>query len=93
MPDLPTVAELGVPFNYVQWIGIAAPAATPPALVNRISGELAKVAKSQEIRAKLESDATLLVGTTPQRFREIIAEETARWTRLAKETGMKFSEQ
>jgi tripartite-type tricarboxylate transporter receptor subunit TctC len=90
MPDVPTVAELGVPFNYVQWIGIAAAAGTPPALVNRISAELAKVAKSPEINAKLDSDATLLVGSSPQRFREIIAEETSRWTRIARETGMKF---
>jgi tripartite-type tricarboxylate transporter receptor subunit TctC len=92
MPDLPTVAELGIPFNYVQWIGIAAPANTPSALVNRISAELVKVAKSPDIQARIAADATLLVGSTPQHLRELIAEETARWTRIAKETGMKFTD-
>jgi tripartite-type tricarboxylate transporter receptor subunit TctC len=91
MPDLPTVAELGIPFNYVQWIGIAAPAGTPPALVNRISAELVKVAKSPDIQTRIAADATLLVGSTPQHLRELIAEETARWTRIARETGMKFN--
>lgn len=90
MPDLPTVAELGIPFNYVQWIGIAAPAGTPSALVNRISAELAKVAKAPEILAKLDSDATVLVGSSPERLRSLIAEESARWTKIAKDTGMKF---
>ena len=92
MPDLPTVAEQGLPFNYVQWIGIAAPAGTPPALVNRISSELAKVAKAPEIMAKLDSDATILVGSTPERFRALIADETARWARIARESGIKFEQ-
>ena len=91
MPDLPTVAELGIPFNYVQWIGYAAPANTPPALANRIGAEMAKVAKAPDVLARIEADATMLVGSTPQRLRELMAEETARWTRIAKETGMKFS--
>ena len=90
MPDLPTVAEQGVPFNYVQWIGIVAPAGMPAALVNRISTELARVAKSPEILAKLDSDATVLVGSSPERLRDLIAEESSRWARIAKETGMKF---
>jgi tripartite-type tricarboxylate transporter receptor subunit TctC len=93
MPDLPTVAEQGIPFNYVQWIGIAAPAGTPPALVNRISAELAKVAKTPEILAKLDSDATVLVGSTPERLRSLITEESVRWTKIAKDTGMKFENQ
>ena len=93
MPDLPTVSEQGVPFDYVQWIGIAAPGGTPPALIRRISAELAKVAKTPEVEAKLEFDGTILVGSTPERFRDIVTEEISRWTRVAKETGMKFSEQ
>lgn len=92
-PDLPTAAEQGLTgFNYFQWIGIAAPAATPQPIIGRLHAELAKVAKSADILRKLEDDGTILVGTTPERFRQIYEDEAARWRKVARDINMKFSE-
>ncbi len=92
-PDLPTAAEQGLPgFNYFQWLGIAAPAATPQPIIVRLNAELAKVAKSAEVQRKLEDDGTILVGTSPERFRQIYEEESARLRKVAKDINMKFTE-
>ena len=92
-PDLPTAAEQGLPsFNYFQWLGISAPAATPQPIIARLNSELAKVAKSAEVLRKLEDDGTVLVGTSPERFRQILEEEAARLSKLAKDLNIKFTE-
>jgi tripartite-type tricarboxylate transporter receptor subunit TctC len=92
-PDLPTAAEQGLTgFNYFQWIGIAAPAATPQPIIARMNTELARVAKSADVQRKLEDDGTILVGTSPERFRQIYEEEAARWRKVARDINMKFSE-
>lgn len=93
VPDVPTMAEQGAPgFAYEQWIGIGVAGATPPAIVNRLSAELARAAKSPEIIAKLEDDGTVIVGSTPEEFRERIATEAARWRKVAQISGAKLAQ-
>ena len=93
LPDVPTVAEQGVPgFTYLQWIGIAAPAATPPAGVGRLHEELVKVARDPDILRRLHDDGTVAVASTPERFREQFREESARWRKVAAETGVRFTQ-
>jgi tripartite-type tricarboxylate transporter receptor subunit TctC len=92
LPDVPTIAEQGVPgFTYLQWIGIAAPAATPAAIVTKLNAELIKVAKDPEILRRLSDDGTVAVGSSPDRFKQIFQDEAARWRKVAAETGVKFT--
>jgi tripartite-type tricarboxylate transporter receptor subunit TctC len=93
LPDVPTVAEQGAPgFTYLQWIGIAVPAATPSAIVARLNEELVKVARDADILRRLHDDGTVAVASTPERFREQFREESARWRKVAAETGVRFTQ-
>ena len=89
LPDLPTIAEQGAPgYNASTFHGYAAPAGTPAAIVNRLSVEFAKVAKAADVADKLSADGGEAVGSTPQEFRALIAEETAIWKRVIRESGV-----
>ena len=91
LPDVPTVAEQGVPgFEYAPWLGFAVPRATPQPIVARLNADLVSVAKSPELAAKLADDATLMIGSTPEQFAQAIAAEYGRWRKLIDETGMKL---
>jgi tripartite-type tricarboxylate transporter receptor subunit TctC len=92
--DLPTVAEQGVPgFEYPSWFGVLAPPATPAPIVNKLSAELAKIAKLPDVVQKLgETDGSQMVGSTPEQFRKMIITETARWKKLVAETGIKLED-
>ena len=92
-PDMPTVAEQGVPdFDYSSWVGISAPARVPPAVISRLNGFFVKVLKDPVIIRKLEGDGTIMVGSTPEQFRQHILTETERWRRLIRETGIKLGD-
>jgi tripartite-type tricarboxylate transporter receptor subunit TctC len=93
LPHVPTMAEQGAPgFSYEQWIGVGVPGATPPALVNRFNTEITRAAKSPDIATRLEDDGTLIIASTPDAFRERIAMESARWRKVARDTGAKLAQ-
>nr|MBA3505518.1 tripartite tricarboxylate transporter substrate binding protein [Betaproteobacteria bacterium] len=90
LPDVPTVAESGLPnFETVAWFGVLAPAATPKDVVTRLSAEIAKIAKSPEMRERLSALGAEPVGSTPEEFAAIIARDIAKWTTLAKSVGIR----
>jgi tripartite-type tricarboxylate transporter receptor subunit TctC len=91
VPDLPTIAEQGVPgYEVSTFHGWAAPAGTPPAIINKLSGELARVAKHPDIVEKLTEDGSEPVGSTPEQFRQLIIREVARWRKLVKDIDLKI---
>ena len=93
IPDVPTMAEQGAPgFAYEQWIGVGVAGATPPAIINRLYTEFARAAKSPDIIAKLEDDGTIIVASTPEEFRQRIAVESARWRKVAQDSGAKLAQ-
>jgi tripartite-type tricarboxylate transporter receptor subunit TctC len=93
IPDVPTMAEQGAPgFAYEQWLGMGVTGATPPAIVNRLHTELARAAKSPDVIAKLQDDGTIIVASTPQEFRERLANESARWRKVAQISGAKLAQ-
>jgi len=93
VPDVPTIAEQGLPeFEYLSWLGIIAPASTPPALVTRISTELVKAARQPDVIAQLAKEANMVVASTPQEFQRQIDSEVQRWKVLVQKTGFKFGE-
>jgi len=90
IPDVPTVAESGLPgFEASSWFGILAPAGTPAPIVAKINGDVAKWLASPEAKEKLLSQGANAVGGTPEDFAKHIHAETAKWAKVVKESGAK----
>jgi tripartite-type tricarboxylate transporter receptor subunit TctC len=90
VPDLPTVAESGVPgFDSSQWYGIQVPAGTPKAIVTRLNSECLKIVRGQEFIARLVKDASIPMGTTPQEFGSFLKSEIEKWVKVLKISGAK----
>ena len=93
VPEIPTVAEQGLPeYSVPNWLGYLAPAATPTAIVNKLSDNFALVARAPEVLAPLEAGGSILVGNTPAQFRQFIAADTAVWKKVIQEAGIKLEE-
>ena len=93
MPNLPTIAEQGIPgYNYASWLGFSAPAGTPAAVINKLSEGFAKGAKLPDVAAPLEAEGSVMIGSTPAQFRQVIVTETARWRKVGQENGIKLEE-
>ena len=90
MPDVPAVAELGYPeYEFDAWYGVLAPKGTPPAIVGRLSGEIAKVVRAQKIRESFLRLGIESVGSTPEEFRTLVEKEIARWTPIMRKAGLR----
>jgi tripartite-type tricarboxylate transporter receptor subunit TctC len=90
LPDVPTVAEAGLPnFEVTTWYGILAPAGTPKAIVVRLNAELAKIMHSPELKDRLDALATDPVTSTPEEFAGLIKREIVKWREVVREAGLK----
>ena len=90
MPDLPTVAETLPGYETVAWFGVLAPAGTPKDVINRLSVEIAKIARSPDMRERLAGMGAEPVGGTPEEFGAVMARDIAKWTALSKSVGIKI---
>jgi tripartite-type tricarboxylate transporter receptor subunit TctC len=89
LPDVPTVAEAGVPgYEATNWWGFLAPAGTPPAIVERLHQEVVAVQASAETKRRFESEGAEALQMSPTDFGAFIAAETAKWARVVKEAGI-----
>jgi len=83
MPDLPTVAESGVPgYEAVSWYGVLAPARTQGAIVDTLNREIVKITRIPELRERLAGDGAEPAGTSPEEFAAHIKRELARWAKV-----------
>jgi len=90
MPDLPTVIEAGVPdFEVVLWTSLFAPAGTPPAIVRRLQGEIAKILQIPEIRERMTAIGIDPIGGTPEELAAQLRADLIRWTKVARTAGIK----
>ena len=90
LPELPTVAESGLPgYAAVGWFGLLAPAATPRAIVEKISGDANRVLADAEVRARMNALGAEPSGDTPEEFARFIREDQAKWGKLMREKGIK----
>jgi tripartite-type tricarboxylate transporter receptor subunit TctC len=90
LPDVPTVAESGLPgFEASSWFGLVAPAGTPPAIIAKINAEVAAWLASPEGKEKLSSIGANAAGGSPEDFARHINAETAKWAKVVKESGAK----
>jgi len=91
LPDVPTWAELGMPLmNEPSWFGLIAPARLPPALTARLHDALVQALKQPEIAMRLEKDAAVPVGSSPEEFRRMLAATLDANRRIVREAGLKF---
>jgi tripartite-type tricarboxylate transporter receptor subunit TctC len=88
VPDLPTIAESGVPgYDSVAWFGVLAPAGTPPAIVNQLNAEIIKVLKSPDVAHRLSSQGAEPAYNTPEQFSAYIKTEMGKWAKVVKASG------
>ena len=85
LPDVPTTAEVGYPqLNSPFWLGVVAPAGTPPAIVDRLNAALRESLKDEATRARLDALGAEIKVSTPQAFGAMMAAELAKWTAVVK---------
>jgi tripartite-type tricarboxylate transporter receptor subunit TctC len=89
MPDVPTIAELGVPgYNVFQWFGLLAPAGTPKEIVTRLHQEAAAGLKTPKVMSWMATEGADLVASTPEEFHKTVVEDVAKWSAVARAAGI-----
>ena len=89
-PELPTVAESGVPgFEVTTMYGISAPAKTPRVIIDRLHGEIVRALNSPDLRGKLIEAGADPVGSTPEEYTAFIKSEIAKWAKVINAAGIK----
>jgi len=90
LPDVPSMIEAGVPgLDVRDWQGILAPPGTPKPVVDKISGELARLLKQPETQARYSAAGMEVIASTPQQFRDAIVSEIERWAKVVKQANIK----
>jgi tripartite-type tricarboxylate transporter receptor subunit TctC len=85
IPNVPTVAESGLPgYETGSWYGVVVPAGTPRPAIDRLSREIQGIVKSPDFTAKLNEEAVIPIGSTPEAFDRHIRNELARWSKVIK---------
>jgi tripartite-type tricarboxylate transporter receptor subunit TctC len=90
LPDLPTIAEAGVPgYESYVWFGVVAPAGTPPEIIARLNAALAKAAITPSFRDRLTEQGYDVLNSTPEYMTDSIRGEIAKWGKIVKASGAK----
>jgi len=90
LPDVPTIAESGYPgFEAVGWIGIVAPAKTPPAILDKLNSEIVNMLKDPQVKQRLDTLAFTPAGGTRAEFAAFIKSEIAKWGKAVQASGAK----
>jgi tripartite-type tricarboxylate transporter receptor subunit TctC len=87
-PDVPTFKEVGYPdMQFLNWIGVVAPAKTPADILDKLSAELIKTTTSPQVRAKLEQSGFRVIANTREEFAGLIRKDVVVWRDMVKNTG------
>jgi len=85
LPNLPTIAELGLAdFEVIQWFGMLAPAGTPKPIVDRLHREIVEGLRAPAVAKWMQTEGAVPGGNTPEQFARLIADEVKRWEEVAK---------
>jgi len=89
-PDVPTIAEAGLPnYEVLGWYGVLAPANTPKEIVNKLNAELVAITAIPEIRARFQVLSIETASGTPKQFEDYIKKEVTKWAKVVKDSGAK----
>lgn len=90
LPQLPTLSESGLPgFDVTQWSGLVAPAGTPQAIIDKLSGEVVRILKMPDVHTQIVALGFTPVGNTPSEFSAHIKAEIAKWAKVIKAAGIR----
>jgi tripartite-type tricarboxylate transporter receptor subunit TctC len=90
LPQVPTVAESGVPgYELTNWFGLVVPAATPKDLIARMYGDVSKVLAQSDVREKMHQMGADVIGSTPEQFAAFMKSETAKWGKIVKAANIR----
>ncbi len=91
LPGVPTLAAAGVPgYELTAWFGVAAPAGTPKAVIDRLNGEIVAALKQPDLAARLASQGTVPFPATPAQFGSYIRAQYEKWDSLIKSANIKL---
>jgi tripartite-type tricarboxylate transporter receptor subunit TctC len=91
LPDVPTIAESGVPgYEAYSWVGLVAPANTPSDIVHKIYRDVSDILKQADVADKLNQQGALPVGDTPEEFSQYIKAEVAKWGQVVRNANIKL---
>jgi len=89
LPQLPTVADSGVPgFDVTSWYGLCAPAGLPPPIIAKLNADLVKALNAPEIQQRLAEQGIDVTPTTPEQLAEFIKSEVAKWAKVVRQAGI-----
>jgi len=90
VPDMPTMAESGLPgFDSWTWFGIFAPAGAPPSVVDRVNAEVNKIVADPAVRERFAQLGFETTGGTPAQFAAVVESETAKWSKVIHDANVK----
>lgn len=90
LPDVPSIAEAGLPgYEATQWFGLLAPAGTPRTIIDRLYQESSRALRSAEMNERMTAEGLEVVAGTPEEFASYIRSETEKWTQVIKAAGIK----
>jgi len=91
LPNTPTLNEAGVKVvDTVNWLGLFAPAGTPPAIIARLNAGVNRVLQMPEVREKIAEGGAVAVGGSPEEFASFVRSEYAKWGKIVKDSGVKL---
>src|SRR6185436_3660386 len=91
VPDIPTIAEAGVPrFEVVQWFGVLAPAGTPQDVIGKVHAAIVRTLQDASVRDRFVSDGAEPVGGTPEAFAEVIRADLKKWERVIRDLNIRL---
>jgi tripartite-type tricarboxylate transporter receptor subunit TctC len=91
LPNLPTTAEAGLPdFKLEAWVGLFAPAGTPPAIINKLSADVKKAFEMPEVKSRADAAGIELRYLNPEGLGKLVANDTAYWAKIIKTVGIKL---
>lgn len=91
LPDVPSIAESGLPgYELIEYQGIVAPAATPRATINRLRDDIVKTLNVPEVKERFTSSGTYIAGSTPEELADYIKKQIAAWGKVIKAAGIRL---